>query len=102
MGLPYRDQHAGEIFFGPKDGYLYLTVGHGGNSTHGDPWNFAQKKKSLLGKVLRLDINHFPSEYTWKKDLHFCLFFSFLKEFIFVLLVLIFFFWFTYWLKETN
>jgi hypothetical protein len=61
MGLPYIDQHAGEIFFGPKDGYLYLTNGDGGNTTHGDPWNFSQKKKSLLGKVLRLDINHFPT-----------------------------------------
>jgi len=61
MGLPYEDQHAGEIFFGPKDGYLYLTTGDGGNTTHGDPWNFSQKKKSLLGKVLRLDIDHFPT-----------------------------------------
>ncbi|KAJ3686677.1 hypothetical protein LUZ61_015841 [Rhynchospora tenuis] len=61
MGLPYTTQHAGEIFFGPQDGYLYLMLGDGGNSTNGDPWNFAQKKKSLLGKSLRLDINHFPT-----------------------------------------
>jgi glucose/arabinose dehydrogenase len=70
MGLPYRSQHAGEIFFGPKDGFLYLTMGDGGNSTHGDPWNFSQKKNSLLGKVLRVDINSVPSKYTRRKILH--------------------------------
>ena len=59
MGLPYTSHHAGEIFFGPKDGYLYLMMGDGGNS--GDPWNFAQNKKSVLGKALRLDVNHMPS-----------------------------------------
>ncbi|KAJ4782366.1 HIPL1 protein [Rhynchospora pubera] len=60
MGLPYTTHHAGEIFFGPKDGYLYFMMGDGGNS--GDPWNFAQNKKSVLGKALRLDINKIPTQ----------------------------------------
>jgi glucose/arabinose dehydrogenase len=59
MGLPYTTHHAGEIFFGPKDGYLYFMMGDGGNS--GDPWNFSQNKKSVLGKALRLDVNKRPS-----------------------------------------
>jgi glucose/arabinose dehydrogenase len=58
MGLPYTTHHAGEIFFGPKDGYLYFMMGDGGNS--GDPWNFSQNKKSVLGKALRLDVNKRP------------------------------------------
>ncbi|KAJ4760548.1 HIPL1 protein [Rhynchospora pubera] len=59
MGLPYNNHHAGEIFFGPGDGYLYLMMGDGGNS--GDPWNFAQNKKSMLGKALRLNVDIVPT-----------------------------------------
>ncbi|KAF3330230.1 HIPL1 protein-like protein [Carex littledalei] len=60
MGLPYTKHHAGQIFFGPTDGYLYFTMGDGGNA--GDPWNFAQTKKALLGKSLRLNIDVMPSQ----------------------------------------
>ncbi|KAJ3670154.1 hypothetical protein LUZ60_010478 [Juncus effusus] len=60
MGLPYTTHHAGEIYFGPTDGYLYLMMGDGGNK--GDPWNFAQNKKSLLGKSLRFDIDIIPTQ----------------------------------------
>ncbi|KAL8140742.1 hypothetical protein V2J09_006763 [Rumex salicifolius] len=59
MGLPFTSHHSGQILFGPKDKYLYFTMGDGGRT--GDPYNFAQNKKSLLGKILRLDIDHFPS-----------------------------------------
>ncbi|KAK7304579.1 hypothetical protein VNO77_42461 [Canavalia gladiata] len=58
MGLPYTTQHGGQILFGP-DGYLYSMLGYGGGS--GDPYNFAQNKKSLLGKIMRLDIDNIPS-----------------------------------------
>eukprot|EP00897_Mesotaenium_endlicherianum_P007237 jgi/Mesen1/6541/ME000334S05875 len=60
MGLPYEDNHGGQILFGPEDGYLYVVYGDGGGSMalqSGDPWNFAQKKTSLLGKVLRIDVD---------------------------------------------
>jgi glucose/arabinose dehydrogenase len=47
------DNHnGGQLQFGP-DGYLYAGTGDGG--TQGDPENDAQRKKSLLGKILRLD-----------------------------------------------
>ncbi|KAH0458940.1 hypothetical protein IEQ34_011754 [Dendrobium chrysotoxum] len=59
MGLPYTGHHAGQILFGPEDGYLYFMMGDGGNK--GDPFNFAQNKKSVLGKIMRLDVNKIPS-----------------------------------------
>ncbi|KAK6920797.1 Glucose/Sorbosone dehydrogenase [Dillenia turbinata] len=59
MGLPFTSHHAGQILFGPKDGYLYFMMGDGGGL--GDPYNFAQNKKSLLGKIMRLDIDNMPS-----------------------------------------
>ncbi|KAF8399390.1 hypothetical protein HHK36_015254 [Tetracentron sinense] len=59
MGLPFTSHHAGQILFGPSDGYLYFMMGDGGS--RGDPYNFAQNKKSLLGKIMRLDIDHIPS-----------------------------------------
>ncbi|KAJ7956319.1 HIPL1 protein [Quillaja saponaria] len=60
MGLPYKGGHAGQILFGPADGYLYVMTGDG--SDQDDPYNFAQNKKSLLGKILRLDIDNLPSD----------------------------------------
>ncbi|XP_058073848.1 HIPL1 protein-like [Magnolia sinica] len=59
MGLPFTSHHAGQILFGPEDGYLYFMMGDGGN--RGDPFNFSQNKKSLLGKIMRLDVNNIPS-----------------------------------------
>lgn len=61
MGLPSTADHGGQILFGPQDGYLYLMMGDGG--IKGDPYSFAQNKKSLLGKILRLDVDNIPSEY---------------------------------------
>lgn len=60
MGLPYKNNHGGQILFGPSDGYLYFMMGDGGGK--GDPYNFAQNKKSLLGKIMRLDVDNVPSE----------------------------------------
>ncbi|KAG6496903.1 hypothetical protein ZIOFF_044779 [Zingiber officinale] len=60
MGLPYTNHHGGQILFGPADGYLYFMMGDGGSK--GDPFNFAQNKKALLGKIMRLDINNFQSD----------------------------------------
>ncbi|KAM3246891.1 HIPL2 protein-like [Capsicum annuum] len=55
MGLPDRGVYGGQILFGPADGFLYVMTGIG---THrGDPYNFAQNKKSLLGKILRIDVD---------------------------------------------
>ncbi|XP_077210154.1 HIPL1 protein-like [Tasmannia lanceolata] len=59
MGLPFTSHHAGQILFGPADGYLYFMMGDGGNK--GDPFNFAQNKKSLLGKIMRFDVDSISS-----------------------------------------
>ncbi|KAL8042143.1 hypothetical protein ABFX02_09G032200 [Erythranthe guttata] len=59
MGLPFTSHHAGQILFGPRDGHLYFMMGDGGGI--GDPYNFAQNKKSLLGKIMRFDIDNIPS-----------------------------------------
>ena len=60
MGLPFTAHHGGQILFGPSDGYLYFMMGDGGGA--GDPYNFAQNKKSLLGKIMRLDVDTMPSK----------------------------------------
>ena len=52
---PYSNHNAGDIHFGP-DGYLYITMGDGGSG--GDPDSLAQNTMSLLGSILRLDIDN--------------------------------------------
>lgn len=59
MGLPFTAHHGGQILFGPNDGYLYFMMGDGGGMD--DPYNFSQNKKSLLGKIMRFDIDKTPS-----------------------------------------
>lgn len=51
---PFANHNGGGMKFGP-DGYLYCSLGDGGSG--GDPQNNGQKKNSLLGKILRLDVN---------------------------------------------
>lgn len=60
MGLPFTAHHAGQILFGPADGYMYFMMGDGGNN--GDPYGFSQNKKSLLGKIMRFDVDNIASE----------------------------------------
>jgi glucose/arabinose dehydrogenase len=52
---PYANHNGGNIAFGP-DGYLYIGMGDGGGA--GDPGNRAQDLGSLLGKMLRIDVDH--------------------------------------------
>ncbi len=51
---PYVNHNGGTIKFGP-DGYLYIAMGDGGLG--GDPYGHAQRLDSLLGKLLRIDVN---------------------------------------------
>jgi glucose/arabinose dehydrogenase len=51
---PYPNHNGGGVAFGP-DGYLYLALGDGGS--FGDPQNRAQSPDTLLGKLLRIDVN---------------------------------------------
>ena len=58
---PFENHNGGWMGFGP-DGFLYLASGDGGSG--GDPQNNAQNINSLLGKVLRIDVNAdaFPND----------------------------------------
>ncbi|KAK7504145.1 hypothetical protein BaRGS_00004449 [Batillaria attramentaria] len=58
VNQPYANHNGGEMFF-LDDGYLYVFLGDGGKA--GDPHNLAQDLTSLLGKVLRLDVDTPPS-----------------------------------------
>jgi glucose/arabinose dehydrogenase len=49
-----QSHNGGSIMFGP-DGYLYIGIGDGGHT--GDPEGNAQSRESLLGKILRLDVD---------------------------------------------
>ena len=51
---PFANHNGGHLAFGP-DGYLYIGMGDGGSGN--DPNHFAQDRRSLLGKMLRIDVN---------------------------------------------
>ncbi len=52
---PYPNHNGGYIGFGP-DGYLYVGMGDGGSA--GDPDYNGQTPSSLLGSILRLDVDN--------------------------------------------
>ena len=53
----YGNHNGGLIMFGP-DGMLYIGTGDGGGG--GDPFRNGQNPKTLLGKLLRLDVRTLP------------------------------------------
>jgi glucose/arabinose dehydrogenase len=54
IAQPYGNHNGGQIHFGP-DGYLYIGMGDGGSG--GDPLNHGQNANTLLGALLRLDVD---------------------------------------------
>ena len=54
IAQPYANHNGGALRFGP-DGFLYIGMGDGGSGN--DPQNYAQDLTSLLGKMLRIDVN---------------------------------------------
>ena len=54
IAQPYSNHNGGDLAFG-TDGLLYVASGDGGSSN--DPQGFSQNLASLLGKILRLDVD---------------------------------------------
>ncbi|HWN94149.1 MAG TPA: PQQ-dependent sugar dehydrogenase [Methylomirabilota bacterium] len=70
IDMPYFNHHGGRMAFGP-DGLLYVAVGDGGNANDIDappgknglirgrpPEGNGQSRSTLMGKVLRIDVNN--------------------------------------------
>ena len=53
---PFDNHNGGCIQFNPRDGQLYIGMGDGGSG--GDPQKNAQNMTSMLGKMLRLDVEN--------------------------------------------
>ncbi len=61
---PFGNHNGGGLAFGP-DGYLYIGMGDGGSG--GDPQDNSQDPLTLLGKMLRIDIDN-GDPYTIPED----------------------------------
>jgi glucose/arabinose dehydrogenase len=53
VAQPFANHNAGQLAFGP-DGFLYISLGDGGSG--GDPEGNGQNRSTLLGNILRIDV----------------------------------------------
>jgi glucose/arabinose dehydrogenase len=60
IAQPFTNHNGGHLAFGP-DGYLYIGTGDGGSG--GDPHNNGQSLSTLLGKILRIDVESGTTPY---------------------------------------
>lgn len=62
---PFANHNGGQIQFGP-DGMLYIGMGDGGGAN--DPVNAGQDRRTLLGKMLRIDVESNQNRYEIPPD----------------------------------
>jgi len=65
LSQPYTNHNGGNVAFGP-DGYLYIGFGDGGAG--GDPQGNGQNPNTLLGAMLRIDIDAADAPYGIPQD----------------------------------
>lgn len=65
VAQPFSNHNGGMLAFGP-DGFLYVSLGDGGSG--GDPQGNGQNLSTLLGSILRIDVNATGFPYTLPAD----------------------------------